>query len=155
MSDDLTILPVGDADLDEWLDMGLALWPDNDRDELRATFEEMLRTEKEEPFICRDSNGVAVAFVNLSTRTDYVEGTVSSPVGYIEGIFVRPELRGRGVGRTLVRFAEQWTKQKGYPQLASDAELHNVDSHRFHTAVGFREAGRNVTFVRDVDDGGH
>jgi aminoglycoside 6'-N-acetyltransferase I len=133
--------------------MGLALWPDDEREQLRSVFEELLRTKKEEPFICRDAAGAAVGFINMSTRTDYVEGTESSPVGYIEGIFVKEAFRGRGVGRALVRFADHWTKQKGYRQLASDAELDNVDSHHFHAAVGFRESGRIVTYVKDVGEG--
>jgi aminoglycoside 6'-N-acetyltransferase I len=153
MPDQLSITPVTEADFEEWLAMGLELWPDHPEGELRAIFRELMASPKEEDFIGRTPDGNAVGFLNLSTRTDYVEGTETSPVGYIEGIFVKEHLRKSGVGRAMVSFAERWAAAKGYTELASDAELDNVDSHRFHASVGFREGGRIVAFVKDVGPG--
>jgi aminoglycoside 6'-N-acetyltransferase I len=146
----LTIGPVTEDDFHDWLAMALELWPDYEPDELRAILEELIPDDKQEPFICRLADGSPAGFLDLSTRTDYVEGTEKSPVGYIEGIFVQKNLRGHGIGRALVEFAERWAAGKGYTQLASDAELDNTDSHEFHKSVGFEEAGRVVAFVKNL-----
>ena len=149
--DDVTIEPVTKDDFDDWLAMALELWPDYEPDELRAILDGLLPDNKQEPFICRLSDGSCPAgFLDLSTRTDYVEGTKTSPVGYIEGIFVKEELRGTGVGRRLVEFAERWAADKGFTQLASDAELDNTKSQEFHKSVGFEESGRVVAFVKNL-----
>ncbi len=152
--EDLSIAPVTRDDFDEWLAMALELWPDYEPGEMKAILEGLTKDPKEEPFICRLPDGSPAGFIDLSTRTDYVEGTKSSPVGYIEGIYVQPSLRGRGVGRALVDFAGRWASAKGFTELASDAELANTDSHKFHAAVGFTEGGRIVAFVKDVGSRG-
>jgi aminoglycoside 6'-N-acetyltransferase I len=148
--EDVTIKPVTEDDFHDWLSMALELWPDYEPEELRAILEGLIPDNKQEPFICRLADGSPAGFLDLSTRTDYVEGTETSPVGYVEGIFVKEELRGTGIGRKLVEFAERWASDKGYTQLASDAELDNTDSHEFHKSVGFDEAGRIVAFVKNL-----
>ena len=146
----LSIKPVTKDDFHDWLSMALQLWPDYEPDELKAILEGLIPDNKQEPFICRLSDGSPAGFLDLSTRTDYVEGTQTSPVGFIEGIFVQEHLRGQGIGRALVEFAERWAADKGYTELASDAELDNLDSHAFHKAAGFEEAGRVVAFVKNL-----
>ncbi len=150
MTDEISIGPVTKDDFHDWLAMALQLWPDYEPDELRAILEGLIPDAKQEPFICRLADGSPAGFLDLSTRTDYVEGTKSSPVGYIEGIFVQEQLRGQGIGRALVEFAEDWAAEKGFTELASDAELDNTDSHEFHKSVGFEEAGRIIAFVKHL-----
>jgi len=89
-----------------------------------------------------------VAFAQCQLRHDYVEGSGSSPVGYLEGIFVDPEYRQRGIARELVRRCEQWAKARGCAEFASDCELTNTDSLRFHLGVGFTEANRVICFIK-------
>ena len=91
--------------------------------------------------------GEAVAFINLSLRNDYVEGTSSSPVGYLEGIYVKPEHRNRGIGRKMTEFAKKWAAEKGCVEFASDCEVENEESRKFHNRIGFSEASTVVHFV--------
>lgn len=93
----------------------------------------------------------AVAFISLSLRHDYVEGTTSSPVGYIEGIYVRPEKRGKGIAGELVAFAQKWAVQNGCTELASDTEYGNEKSRAFHKHVGFAEANVLVCFAMKLN----
>ena len=91
-----------------------------------------------------------VGFAEVSIRGDHVEGTKDSPVPYLEGWYVAPHHRGRGVGRALLGFVEKWARTKGYRELASDAEIANRKSIRAHAKLGFTEVGRTVHFVRHL-----
>ncbi|KAB2919881.1 MAG: GNAT family N-acetyltransferase [Dechloromonas sp.] len=97
-------------------------------------------------------DGEPAGFAEISVRSDYVEGTASSPVPYLEGWFVRSALRRRGVGRALLSFCEHWAIAKGYIELASDAEIQNSESIRLHELLGFKEAGRSVHFVKKLEE---
>lgn len=72
-----------------------------------------------------------VGFAECQLRYDYVEGTDSSPVGYLEGIFVKEEFRHRGFAKEILTECEKWTKEKGCTEFASDCELDNEDSLHF------------------------
>ena len=98
-------------------------------------------------------NDEAVAFMSLSLRNDYVEGTSSSPVGYLEGIFVKPEYRKRNVARELVEYAKSWSLERGCIEFASDCLIENIDSRNFHNKIGFKEANTIVCFVMDISGG--
>ena len=91
-----------------------------------------------------------VGFAEISIRRDHVEGTASAPVPYLEGWFVKEASRGQGIGRALMDFVEEWARGRGYTELASDAEVDNDKSIRLHGALGFRETGRSVHFVKPL-----
>lgn len=92
----------------------------------------------------------AVAFAECALRHDYVEGSQSSPVGYLEGIFVREEHRKNGVGRLLLQRCMDWSRQCGCSEFASNCELGNTQSLHFHLHAGFSEAGRTINFLRKL-----
>jgi aminoglycoside 6'-N-acetyltransferase I len=81
-------------------------------------------------------------------RRDYVEGCDTSPVGYLEGVSVRGECRGRGIAKKLVAECERWAKEKGCKEFASDCALTNAASLNFHLSVGFREENRIICFKK-------
>ena len=54
-----------------------------------------------------------IAFAQCQLRHDYVEGTESSPVGYLEGIFVSEGYRKKGCAAELLSECERWAKEKG------------------------------------------
>lgn len=102
-------------------------------------------------FLYYSSSGIAVAWISLSLRHDYVEGCQFSPVAYVEGIFVHPDYRGQGIAAELLDFADSWAKSHGARELASDTDFENSHSQAFHTKNGFREVSRNIHYVRKVE----
>ena len=136
--------------LDALTRLALKLWPDNTWENLRAEFEELLESEKDACFLA-SVEGEYVGFVHMCIRSDYVEGSSSSPVGYVEGIYVEEHFRHRGLGRMLIEAGEQWSKSKGCAEIASDTALENVDSQAFHKKMGFREAARIVAFIKAIE----
>ena len=129
--------------------LAAALWPESDPCELLRETEEFVQSESDAVFICVD-DGVAVGFAHCSLRRDYVEGTNSSPVGYLEGIFVEPAHRRRGIAGELLRECERWAAEKGCREFASDCELANSASLSFHLKRGFREANRIICFTKEL-----
>ena len=100
-------------------------------------------------FLAFDADA-AVGFANCSLRRDYVEGTGSSPVGYLEGIYVLPEYRNRGIARALAALCEDWARARGCAEFASDCELDNTDSLAFHLRIGFDEVNRIICFAKKL-----
>jgi aminoglycoside 6'-N-acetyltransferase I len=90
---------------------------------------------------------LSIGFIELSIR-NYAEGSDYSRVPYVEGWFVAEAYRGQGVGKLLMQSAENWARDLGYSELASDAELDNLGSIAAHKAFGFDETERVVCFLK-------
>jgi aminoglycoside 6'-N-acetyltransferase I len=142
----MQITPCTSADLEDWVRLRVALWPDYSLMELRAGAEEMLSdTANSIALLCR-IGGRAVGFAEGGLRHDYVNGCETSPVAFLEGIFVTPAHRNKRVGQALVERVADWGRNLGCVEFASDALLENEDSHAFHGALGFVETERVVYF---------
>ncbi len=130
---------------------GLAaqLWTDHAPEELTEEFRRLVMHDDAVCFI-KYADDKPIAFAQCQLRHDYVEGTDSSPVGYLEGIFVAEGYRKQGCAAELLSECEKWAKEKGCTEFASDCELGNADSVRFHLALGFAEANRIVCFRKDL-----
>ena len=125
------------------------MWSSHTKDELKVTFTDAVSNHNSQCFI-KYHNNTPVGFALCSLRRDYVEGTSSSPVGYLEGIFVEDDFRGRRFAAELLKACESWAKSLGCTEFASDCELQNQNSLRFHFATGFEEAGRIICFRKDI-----
>ena len=91
-----------------------------------------------------------MGLVEASRRVDYVNGTSSSPVAFLEGLYVVPASRRQGVARTLVQSVVRWALAEGCSELASDSLLDNPAAHATHRALGFEETERVVYFRRGL-----
>lgn len=93
---------------------------------------------------------IPVGFAQCQLRHDYVEGTDTCPVGYLEGIFVKEDYRHKGCARELLLECEKWAKMKGCKEFASDCEINNDTSLQFHKAMNFTEANRIICFTKKL-----
>jgi len=91
--------------------------------------------------------GQLVAFIEVGLR-DYAEGCETSPVGYILAWYVDPHVRGQKLGRELIHVAEEWAREKGCTEMASDTWLDNHASIQAHLKMGYYEVDRLVHFVK-------
>ena len=138
-----------DTDIAALAEMASHIWHNSTPDELRAAFAEIIDADDAVCYI-QYCGEVPVGFAQCSLRRDYVEGTSSSPVGYLEGIFVQEGYRNRGYAGALLAACEAWAQRKGCTEFASDCELDNTDSYRFHQAMGFVEANRVICFTKPI-----
>ena len=97
-------------------------------------------------FMALNGEGEPVGFVEASLRFDHVNGCDTSPVAFIEGVYVRPDWRRGRIARALCEAVESWGAGAGCREMASDALITNTVSHAFHAAVGFEETERVVFF---------
>jgi aminoglycoside 6'-N-acetyltransferase I len=139
-----------DTDLEGWRDLRRALWPDcPEADHLSETA--AIRLDPGSlALIARIPSGEVVAFAEARLRTDPVNGCATSPVAFLEGIYVAEAFRRRGIARALVRAVEAWAVLAGCSEFASDALIDNGRSHAMHRALGFVETERVVYFRKDL-----
>ena len=97
-------------------------------------------------FVAYAENRLPVAFAEASLRSDYVNGTHTSPVAFLEGIYVISQYRRQGVAAQLVGSVAKWATLLGCREFASDALLENELSQSVHKALGFQETERVVFF---------
>lgn len=102
-------------------------------------------------FVAEDADGTAMGFAEVSVRADYVNGCSHRPALYLEGIYVDPAYRGRGVARRLCAAAEGWGSTHGCREFASDVYVDDADSLAAHAALGFEETETVVYFRRLID----
>ncbi len=129
--------------------LAIQMWSDHTLSELKADFAEIISNENAVCFMkCVD--GKPIGFAQCQIRYDYVEGTETSPVGYLEGIFIQEEFRHRGFAKELLQECEKWANDKKCSEFASDCELNNTYSLNFHLAMGFEEVNRIICFRKEI-----
>ena len=124
------------------------LWA-HDPAELEPEFAELTVSSEAACFLAFDGTN-PVGFAQCQLRHDYVEGTSTSPVGFLEGLWVEETHQRQGVGTRLVHACEDWARSVGCTEFASDCELDNEASLAFHLACGFREVNRTIWFARKL-----
>ncbi len=132
--------------------MRYALWPHGSEAEHRGEIDRFFAGQASEPLvvlIAEDEAGSALGFAELSIRSR-AEDCSSDRVGYLEGWYVVPQARRRGVGRALVAAAEQWARDQGCIEFASDTRPDNEISAAAHRALGFADAGSLRFFRKDL-----
>lgn len=136
-------------DIQTLTELALMLWPENSVEEMSSDMEVIVDREDAAFFIAYGGDQ-PIGFAQCQLRHDYVEGAESSPVGYLEGIYVAEGFRKNGIAKTLLAACEGWAKGKGCTEFASDCELGNTQSLQFHLHMGFGEANRIICFTKKL-----
>jgi aminoglycoside 6'-N-acetyltransferase I len=143
----------GIDDLTDWAGLRTMLWPDDDATSHRSDLIQFLaRPGNAIGLLARDSEGTALGFAEAALRVDYVNGCDTSPVAFLEGLFVIEASRRLGVSRGLIEAVEAWARSKGCRELASDAMLDNTAAQAVHANLDFEETERVVYFRKLLDD---
>lgn len=132
-------------------EMAMLMWDGHTVEELVSEFETIMDSKDGVIFLAAEKEK-AVGFAQCQLRYDYVEGTENSPVGYLEGIFVREEYRKQGYASLLLQACENWAREKGCREFASDCELDNDTSLQFHLKMGFTEVNRIICFCKNIEN---
>ena len=134
---------------DEWLRMNRALFPglslEADVAEMRAT----VARPDAAVFVLDRGDGSLAGYVEVGERS-IADGCESSPVGYIEAWYVDSDMRRTGYGRALLETAEQWARDRGRSEMASDALIDNDVSHLAHRQSGYEEVEKVITYRKSL-----
>jgi aminoglycoside 6'-N-acetyltransferase I len=145
------IEPCASVEQSGWLALRQALWPHCTREQHLSEMSSFIANpQRYSQFMAYSSSRESIGFAEASVRSDYVNGTESSPVAFLEGIYVLPEARRKGVAAALVSAVCLWAQRIGCQELASDALIENQMSHAFHRALGFEETERVVFFRKGL-----
>ena len=139
----------GIENLEEIANLAVLMWTDLDARDFIEEFTDII-SKGDTQFFLKYDRDIPIGFAQCQLRYDYVEGTDTSPVGYLEGIFIKEEYRRRGYAKELLSECEKWAKEKGCTEFASDCETDNDSSFNFHIAMGFNEANRIICFTKKL-----
>jgi GNAT superfamily N-acetyltransferase len=149
----MTVRPVKSTDRDVWIQMRAALWPEQSETELSIEADNFLRASKSSlltaVFVHEDAQDHLTGFIELFIR-NVAEGC-DGPAPHVEGWYVSPDSRNRGVGRALMDAAETWARSRGFNELASDTTVDNELSQRVHQRLGFAITERSVHFRKPLE----
>ena len=136
--------------------LSFRLWPHGTIEEHREEIEALLagRPQSTLPLVIfvaeADGGGGVIAFLEVGLRSHADGCDPSRPVGFVEGWYVAPEHRGRGVGRALMERAEAWAVEQGCVELGSDTWIDNPESVSAHVALGFEVVDRCVNMRKPL-----
>lgn len=149
MDSRINIKKVESSDRESWIRMRKALWPEclDSRHELEI---DQILSSNGIVLIAESSSTGLVGFAEISIRRDHVAGTTTTPIPYLEGWYVDPAYRRKGIGKALIRSSENFALQAGFKELASDAEINNHTGIEIHNRLGFREVERTVHFIKSL-----
>lgn len=143
----MTIAAATQADSADWAALRQALWPNGGLAAHAADIAALLAAPGDTiNLIARLPDGRAVGLAEAGLRHDYVNGCKTSPVAFLEGIYVAADHRRRGIAGQLVAAIEDWARAQGCTEFASDTALDNLASQQMHGALGFGETQRVVYF---------
>lgn len=148
----ITVRPAKPSDAAAWLQLRHALWPEGSEGEHREAIDRFFVGDAREPLVvllAENGAGCPIGLAELSIRA-HAEGCRGDRVAYLEGWFVAPKARGRGVGRALIVAAEEWGRSRGCREFASDSQADNEVSGAAHRALGFAEVGLVRCFRKDL-----
>ena len=144
------VRPLNENDFTEWFRLRHLLWDELTEDEHREEMVDIYdHQDSQLVLVAETESGKLVGFLEASIRP-FVEDCATDHVGYLEGWFVEPEFRRDGIGRALVREAENWARARGATEMASDAEIGNEMSLKAHLNLGYEETSRLVHLRKDL-----
>ena len=73
-----------------------------------------------------------------------------SVIPYIALIRVTSEHRGKGVGKAMLRYTEEYLREKGYEALYSSSQVNEAEGQRWQRGEGYKECG----MIAGINEGG-
>ncbi len=143
------------GDREQIVAMRTLLWPGSSVEEQAQELDAVMSTGMSGTlpavvFVAQSEDGALVGFLDAGLRSHADGCDTAHAVGFVEGRFVNTAHRGRGIGRALMRAAEDWAQAQGCTEMASDALITEVGSDRAHAALGFEVVDRCVHFRKNL-----
>jgi aminoglycoside 6'-N-acetyltransferase I len=142
------------SDRDALAEMRVSLWPESSLEEqskeLAAALDGTTSTLPVVTLVAYLEDGRLIGFLEAGLRSHADGCDTRQPVGYVEGWFVEEPFRNLGVGKQLMRAAEDWARAQGCHEMASDALIDNETSQRAHESLGYEVVDRCVHYRKSL-----
>jgi len=145
----LSVLPVEEKRLPDWLRMRRELYPDTPKHMHEVEMNEILNQPATQQCFLALKDEKPVGFIEASIR-DWAEGCESKNVGYIESVYADEFFRRLGVGEAMCLMAETWARQRGATEMGSDVDVSNDTAFSWHRDMGYQEAGRSIHMIKKL-----
>jgi aminoglycoside 6'-N-acetyltransferase I len=145
----VTVREMSAPDRDAWAMMRAALWPEESAQAHGEWIEVILRSKEAWGFVAETPDGAPAGFAEVAIRK-YANGCESMPVPFLEGIWVRDDLRRQGIGKALISHLAAFLAARGFRELGSDSQIENRAAHASHRGWGFSETERVVYFRKSL-----
>jgi ribosomal protein S18 acetylase RimI-like enzyme len=106
-----------------------------------ATITHVAKGEPLAPAYMLEDNGSLAGYFILTLGYSVENGGMD---GFIDDIFLLPELRGRGLGRKAVALAVEAAKDVGIRALLLEVEAHNERAYGLYRKMGFADTQRRL-----------
>ena len=80
-------------------------------------------------------DGTLAGVLTIHPDSDYFTG---HPRAHVDHLVVAPEAEGKGVGRALLTYAEQWALVRGCKEVVLDVFASNTTALAFYERCGYR-----------------
>ena len=151
----ISIRTAQQGDEDQLAELRALLWPDETFEQHRREVQKLIQsgmsgTSAAAVLVAIDSSEGLAGFLEVGLRSHADGCDVAQTVGYVEGWFVREEFRCRGIGKQLMKAAEDWSRARNCREIASDALVDNMESREAHGALGFEVVDLCVHFRKGL-----
>lgn len=102
-----------------------------------AAFERITATPTETLYVAELDGAVVGTFQTTVLTT--LSGRGSSNL-LIEAVQTREDMRGRGIGEAMMRFAIDVASAQGFSKVQLGSNKARVDAHRFYERIGFERS---------------
>jgi len=146
----MNLLPIKENQFPQWKKMRKAVYSSLEDEFHEREMKQIFVSDDWFCYFLEGENNQIAGFVELSSR-NIVDGCLSSPVAYLEGLYLKKEYRGMGLGRETMKTIKTWCKNKNFTELGMDTEITNIGAQKFFTATGFHETYKIVQFRTSID----
>ncbi len=148
----MIIRAITHGDVERWLQMRRILWPDSAENTLQQEMTVIFDNAKNnQVYVCEVESHDIVAFIEINLRIR-VHGCISSPIAYIEGLYVEPNYRLQGIAKALTTEAENWARRNGCAELAVDVIFNNSMNQQIHQKLGYKEVEKIVIYCKTLTE---
>ncbi|NOZ53445.1 MAG: GNAT family N-acetyltransferase [Gammaproteobacteria bacterium] len=141
----MNLEPIKENQFPKWKEMRKEVYSSLDDEFHEKEMKQIFESSDWFCYFLMDEDSKILGLSELSSR-NIVDGCLSSPVAYLEGLYLKEEYRGMGLGREAIETIKTWCKEQGFTELGMDAELTNLKAQKFFKAVGLQETYRIVQF---------
>ncbi|ERJ12776.1 GNAT family N-acetyltransferase [Haloplasma contractile] len=85
-------------------------------------------------YVVEDESKTPLGYLHMTKQIDYF---TDEHKGYISSIVVSKAGEGKGIGKKLMKKAEQWSKEKGYKQLVLNVFSKNERAVEFYKKLDY------------------